>query len=204
MIPNTVNRIDIPDGEVEKITCNGEILWQKVRYKRELLYLEGTGTQWIDTGIDYFADFEIGIKLRNSVANKALGLSNTCCMERHSATNPYWKFQSDGRKFDSQILITEYHEIRWKEKQISCDGVVIADFEKPTTKGNFHLFKIGGNNTSYPNIVYYLKMWDTNGNLIREFIPVLDWNDRPCMYDKVSDNLFYNQGTGEFNCGEAV
>lgn len=32
--------------------------------------------------------------------------------------------------------------------------------------------------------------------------PVLDLSGRPAMYDEVSGNLFYNQGTGEFTWGE--
>ena len=35
-----------------------------------------------------------------------------------------------------------------------------------------------------------------------ELIPVLDISGRPAMYDEVSGNLFYNQGTGEFTWGE--
>ena len=35
----------------------------------------------------------------------------------------------------------------------------------------------------------------------RQFIPVLDWNMKPCLYDKVSGELFYNAGTGDFIAG---
>lgn len=38
------------------------------------------------------------------------------------------------------------------------------------------------------------------GNLI----PCLDNNNRPCMYDTVSKQTFYNQGTGEFLYGEVI
>ena len=33
-------------------------------------------------------------------------------------------------------------------------------------------------------------------------IPVLDFNNKPCLYDEVSGQFFYNQGTGEFTWGE--
>ena len=36
------------------------------------------------------------------------------------------------------------------------------------------------------------------GVLVRDFIPVVDWNNIPCMYDKVSGRLFYNGGGGAF------
>ncbi len=44
---------------------------------------------------------------------------------------------------------------------------------------------------------YYTKIWDRD-TLVRDFVPALDENDIPCMYDKVSETYFYNQGTGNF------
>jgi hypothetical protein len=42
----------------------------------------------------------------------------------------------------------------------------------------------------------------TNGTKItRDLIPCLDFNGRPCMFDKISRKTFYNQGTGEFLYG---
>lgn len=37
-----------------------------------------------------------------------------------------------------------------------------------------------------------------DGTLIGDFVPCLDNTGRPCMYDLVTMNTFYNQGTGEF------
>ena len=51
--------------------------------------------------------------------------------------------------------------------------------------------------------IYSLKMWD-NGVLVRDFIPVLDNNGTPCMYDKVEDKFFYNAGTGNFIAGPVI
>ena len=45
--------------------------------------------------------------------------------------------------------------------------------------------------------IYYCKIWDNN-ILIRDLIPVLDANNVPCMFDKVTDQFFYNQGTKQF------
>lgn len=45
--------------------------------------------------------------------------------------------------------------------------------------------------------VFSLQM--TQGSEItRDLIPVLDASGKPCMYDKVSRQCFYNQGSGEF------
>ena len=51
---------------------------------------------------------------------------------------------------------------------------------------------------AYNMRLYSLKIY-TGDSLDRDLIPCLDDNDIPCMYDRVSGNTFYNQGTGEFN-----
>ena len=40
-----------------------------------------------------------------------------------------------------------------------------------------------------------------NGEVIKNLIPFLDSNGKPCMYDTVSKQPYYNQGTGEFLYG---
>ena len=44
---------------------------------------------------------------------------------------------------------------------------------------------------------YYTKIWKNN-NLVRDYVPTLDNNNVPCMYDNVSQTYFYNLGTGDF------
>lgn len=51
--------------------------------------------------------------------------------------------------------------------------------------------------------LYYFTV-EQNGKKICDMIPVLDLNLRPCMYDKVSGKLFYNQGSGEFLYGREI
>ena len=65
---------------------------------------------------------------------------------------------------------------------------------------NFYIF--AGNHSGYfyyaSQKVYSAQMYDPDNVLIRDFIPVVDWNDIPCLYDKVSGTLFYNKGSGQF------
>ena len=51
--------------------------------------------------------------------------------------------------------------------------------------------------------IYCFQIYD-NGVLVRDMIPVLDGNNVPCMYDKVSETFFYNAGTGNFIAGPVV
>lgn len=45
--------------------------------------------------------------------------------------------------------------------------------------------------------IYYFTIYE-NSSIVANFIPALDQNDRPCMFDTISRKTFYNQGTGEF------
>lgn len=52
--------------------------------------------------------------------------------------------------------------------------------------------KTGANNVRiYDYIVY-----DINGNKVQHLRPVLDNNNRPCMYDVINNTYHYNQATG--------
>ena len=43
--------------------------------------------------------------------------------------------------------------------------------------------------------IYYCKIYDNN-QLVGDFVPALDENNVPCLYDKVSSQYFYNTGAG--------
>ena len=62
--------------------------------------------------------------------------------------------------------------------------------------------RLGGDNRVYGKI-FLAQIWD-NDVLVRDFIPVIDENDIPCLYDKVEDRLYYNSGTGDFIAGPVV
>lgn len=48
--------------------------------------------------------------------------------------------------------------------------------------------------------IYAVKI--TEGDkLVMDLIPVLDKSGEPCMFDKVTGQFYYNQGTGEFTYG---
>lgn len=51
--------------------------------------------------------------------------------------------------------------------------------------------------------IYSLEIWDNN-TLVREMYPAIDNNGVACMYDYISGQFFYNQGTGEFTVSQEV
>lgn len=48
----------------------------------------------------------------------------------------------------------------------------------------------------YYGKLYSCKIYETN--LVRNFIPCLDDNNEPCLYDTVTKTTFYNHGSGTF------
>lgn len=49
--------------------------------------------------------------------------------------------------------------------------------------------------------LYRFSIKNANEELIMNLLPCLDKNGTPCMYDTISKQAFYNQGTGEFIAG---
>ena len=55
-------------------------------------------------------------------------------------------------------------------------------------------------NRDFMGDIYYAKIYDGE-NLVRDFLPCLDADGKPCFYDLVSQKPFYNAGTGSFTWG---
>lgn len=182
-----VAAVRIPAGEVASVAVDGETVWKSLPYDAEVEYVESTGAQYVDTGLGYFADFEIDIKLRESVSNRALGIANVNCMQRDSATNPNWKFTYNSSSFVSDVSITQRHVMTWKSGNISCDGVVIGVKSKNFPSGTMSLF--GAGTMAYPNIIYGCKLYNSNGVLVRDYQPVRI-GSAGALYDRVSGDIY--------------
>lgn len=55
-------------------------------------------------------------------------------------------------------------------------------------------------NRDFMGDIYYAKIYDGD-NLVRDFVPCLDAEGVPCLYDLVGQKPYYNQGTGSFTWG---
>lgn len=206
-------RIDTPKGEVAMIERGEEVLFRKKKYKREVACLEGTGTQWIDICVTVNTETDtVELVFQNTESavykwffgehdnNARFGLGSGDGSDKRNVAygNTTYKVR-DEQQYDSK------HAFIANENGAYLDSVMIANFASFASTSTLYLFNL---NLSGGNYACDAKVWSykhtRNGVLIRDFIPVLDWNDRPCMYDKVTDELFYNQGTGEFLYSEKV
>ena len=95
------------------------------------------------------------------------------------------------------------------QKSISLDGVNVA----LSAQNTYSVKAVNNNNLTYYLFcenklttataksviaVYSFRMQDGEGNVVLDLVPILDADDTPCMYDRVSKLRFYNSGTGTF------
>ncbi len=188
-------------------------------------YLESTGTQYIDTkikcsDINYF-NYEIEAHIQNLSqytdqqlyalvgayeVGKAFqfGMVTTGTNEERITMN---------MSFDSAIFYTGLKLGEWRTLYSSSgtqkmNNNVIANKQSINdfTDLTFYLFGRNGignyRQLNKQKLTYiYIK---SNGKTILNLISCLDYNNRPCMYDTVSGQTFYNQGTGEFIAGPVI
>ena len=102
-----------------------------------------------------------------------------------------------------------WHVYKLKD-YLYIDGVKQTGYYYPDSNydlfdHNLYLFALN-HMSNYPQDfatiqMEYCKIWDSNDNLVRHFVPAIDSEDVVCMYDKVTKTFFYNQGDGNFTCG---
>ena len=208
----------LANQEIPNLLLMKKAMMMACRKKPEytpLKYLEGTGDgtynsgQYIDTGLDYFADIEVTLKQRESASMKALGTTGYYCIERENATTNVWQFRNgQSTFFSTSLLITDLHTLKWKNDKVYGDGVELGSFSKTSNTGRMYLFGAADASDTtkirrYPIQISSCRMWNpSTGELVRDYIPVLDTNGTPCMLDRVENKLYYNQGDGEFSYEE--
>ena len=74
----------------------------------------------------------------------------------------------------------------------------VSDFTSTVTMALFRAKGVGG--TYFQGRIYSCKHY-SGDELIQDFVPCLDAEGVPCMYDLISKTAFYNQGTGSFTWG---
>lgn len=190
----------------------------------ELEYIESTGAQWIDTGLlstsKSVIDIEFGFdSMASGTANNAAifggrtaQVSQTFTLFKLASTNPQ-AFRFD---FNSQKTIGTANDLTWDNEskyRFVYDGAMATIYNVTTgesaslsiapsnlyTKSNIALFAVNTNGTVgtfMKGRIYKCRYSD--GTTTIDLTPVLNKEGVACMFDKVSGEFFYNQGSGEF------
>ena len=190
-----------------------EMLIKKRKYYCEVDYLESTGTQWLDTGyaVNTSTD-EVETYFQLITTDKYKWL-----MGEHDNGARFGIGSGDGSnlrniaygvstyKVNDTEVYNSQHYFNANSNGVYLNGTQVHAFESFSSTSTVYLFNLnisGGGSGAAGRIWHYTHK--RNGILIRDMIPVLDWNYTPCMYDKVTDTLFYNQGTGSFTYGREI
>lgn len=95
---------------------------------------------------------------------------------------------------------------------LKVDGTTYATLTQAYTPANYQsMWLFNCNCTGYYSAdvnhfigrIYNWQIW-SGDVLVRDLIPVLDWDMKPAMYDKITRQLFYNKGTGNFTYGREI
>lgn len=200
-------------------------------YDAEIEYLEGTGVQYIDTEIipTLQYSFECGfyyVSYDNVTDSSAtlFGCQSTWITESFTLLvtpsktglyncwgNKYTSIEKSTNTTYWNTLIGVWHTLEFKNKETYIDGIkklsaVSNTSGEPTL--SIHLFNCqrNGNPTFGKGSIKrisYAKIFNENGILLIDLIPVRI-GSVGYMYDKVSDRLFGNAGTGSFVLGPDV
>lgn len=178
-------------------------------------YIEFDGNSWIDTGFTQQTyRIEFGVEFINH--NNA-----TQYMGFNPSNTGFWGIARKGSKeFFPSIKLNPY---QYRDVIINLDAtnttapvltLTIGDTSSSPMVGNVVNTKTtyvmggikSGSTISYNNFMkaHYNRIYNANNELIQDLRPCLDGNNVACMYDMVSKQYFYNQGTGTFTAGNIL
>jgi len=191
-------------------------------YDAEVEYIESTGTQYIDTGVE--ADYQMGFEMQitpfgssgtrmgamSASQDASLGwiryyiVQNATNISIALRANSGVVSANPAQAPGSADIITASYTPSTREASIGGKTTTAAaQYSDPWTTGNnFHLFVQKQSAIQYyaSTKLYYAKFWK-NGVLVRDFIPVRK-GTTGYLYDKISKQLFGNAGTGAFVLGQ--
>lgn len=183
-------------------------------------YIQSSGTQYIDTMVfPYKTKCEVTFSVPNQPSSNGYlvagwNANNNRYYAVAFATNYSNSFVSVLRDNASAVILGPYnnniHTVIYNDEnnKVFYDNVEKGTVSDLTTEGaqSIYLFTMHNGSGSTQEFIsarlYGIKFWDKLTNtLIKDFIPALDANNVACLYDKVEDKFYYNQGTGTFGYG---
>ena len=178
-------------------------------YDAEIEYIESTGTQYIDTGIvpTVAKETQIVLVLARTASNQSkegMGANGNLNILQNSNEKTKWRLNAQ----QTNVSITNgtFTTIILKQTSSGRYYEVGGETGYGTSSENANTFCVGvlGGATSYIYKARYARVVIIeNGNSVRDMIPVRV-GQTGYLYDRVSEQLFGNVGTGDFVLGNDV
>ena len=193
----------------------------------QLTYIESTGTQYIDTGLDFKNVYGYEVRYRSMgkvKSNANYDLDGIFGINSIGADTKIWYIYSNNKPSVSIILrggksINYYYSsydayyAAIHHVKVETDGTVwyngenigtISGFTTTANSGTLYLFCACDNTSLTPYYysktrMYHVKFYGESQALLGDFVPCKRISDGVLgMYDAVSGTFFTNQGTGTF------
>ena len=184
-------------------------------YAYKVQYLESTGKQYIDTGVTADANTMFRGRYEYLLAN------GNYDMIAGSTTPRYYPISLNGKNPNKERYVYRdsspsqthpcrtSHSIVFNDPQhrVFVDGKyigVVSDFTTNTRQCFLFASNDSGKANYYSTArIFWCEFTDTaTGEVLRRFIPVVDENGKPAMFDEINEKLYYNLGTGaDFTAG---
>ena len=195
---------------------------------QEVEYIQSSGTQYINTNLLVNWDFTSEIKYAktaNSEWNTLIGTrdgsksryiirsqtNNSCIAIQRNYNN---NSTSSVEEYDNTSIYNNNNHIIKLNRYVYIDWNLVKTFSASTTTGLFpyplYVFALNvGDQSKTDNYwyykLYYMKIWDSNNNLIRDFVPCYRKSDNVIwLYDLVNSVFYTNAWTGTFSKGNDV
>lgn len=218
MASNLESKLNLIQGGIDDSNNLTKAIFNGGHFYKEIEWIRSTGTyntgQYIDTGVKGSNLTKIEIKISNTITATAAG---DVLGSRSSNTSTdsillgfyyggwiHWggndEAFTDIRNKTSTVLIDKNKSYIYNDSTSQFDLVNTYNDITFETPDNLLLFasRERGLVGAYVAIdLYYCKIWEDDV-LVRDFIPVIDYDGIACLYDRVSQTFFYNQGTGSF------
>ena len=173
-------------------------------------YIESTGTQYINTGINLTSTHNIVFDgyAKNEASMYGVTSTNSEYKLNFIGSNQYRIIRrKTGASDGYSILSSSYsanvrHVFRMDNNKLYIDDTLVATLTSYEITCDIPLYIFAVNNQGSASIsgstrCYSFKIYD-NGSLVRDFKPCHDTRGVYCMYDTVTKKYYYNKGTGEF------
>ena len=178
----------------------------------ELQWIEGTGTQFINTEIQRLLEndykIESGITYSDISTRQLNGVGGYTYF---GVVNGYYQVSRQGT--DHQNIPAISNTMSTFELDFDCPNNKMrysinggtqteenVSYINNPENGDFYLFGIGPTSYLSNQKLHYFKLY-RNNVLVRDFIPVKTDTDEVCLFDKVTHRYFHNIGTGNFIAG---
>ncbi len=179
----------------------------------ELEYIQSTGTQYIDTGIKPDGNTRVVAKWTNGTNNGVIfGAYNGdwtagygLYQNAASSSGTYWRHYFSNDNTNKVRVTPAVLDMNKGTFIFNNETIYTTATKSNTTSYSMYIFAGNWNGSRVEQktslSLWYFQIYD-NDTLVRDFVPAKRIADNTiCLYDKVSNAFFTNQGTGVFTAG---